>query len=140
MQCHIIATSSFFRKVGILLAKKTHPSSACLKVLYLPNILSTNSSEDKLEDIVEDEVTACSIRKKLECLTVVHGSLFLIHLGKGIRQPDIHNDYHPRIRLPTYQQCSGNQDQNSTMFSRGLSIKGLDLVFDFLESKILSQG
>jgi len=37
-------------------------------------------SKDQLEDIIEDEVTALSVRKELESLAVVHGSLLLINL------------------------------------------------------------
>lgn len=69
------------QKVGIMLAKKTNSS---LVPLMYPTYLSYNfvasSSEDQLEDVVEDVVAASTVGKELECLAVVHGSLFIVDL------------------------------------------------------------
>ncbi len=57
-----------------VLGQKT--SIQLLHMGIYPNL----STEDELEDVVEDEVASGSIRHQLEALGVVHWSLLLVHL------------------------------------------------------------
>lgn len=66
-------------------AKKPNPSRRVTPNPFLPkpgrslNDL-TRSSENQLENIVENEVASLSVGKELECLAVVHRSLLFVDL------------------------------------------------------------
>lgn len=69
-----------------MLAKNNKSSPEYLLLLYptssLLHIMAC-SSEDQLENVVEDVEAACSVGEELEGLAVVHGSLLIIDLGNN---------------------------------------------------------
>jgi hypothetical protein len=68
----------------MLAKEQIHHSAArcpCTQTNHAANCYF-RSSENQLEDIVEDKVAALSIGEKLESLAVVHWSLLLVDLDK----------------------------------------------------------
>lgn len=80
----------------------------------------------QLENIVEDEEASGTVRKKLEGLCVVHGSL----LGVDLWQVSRHSLYN--TRGVTNQQSTSHKDENAIIWAR-LCIKRGYSVLDFLE-------
>jgi len=77
-------------------------------------------TEDKLEDVVVDEVLAIRIAGELEGLAEVHGALLLID-----------------------KESTGNEDNDTALVVGGLGIEGRDLVLDLLKgeaSKLLGNS
>jgi hypothetical protein len=80
---------SYHRYIVVLLesryhaCKRTNPSLSrsfpCTQTNHAAKSYF-RSSENQLEDIVEDKVAALSIREKLESLAVVHWSLLFVDL------------------------------------------------------------
>lgn len=77
-------------------------------------------TEDKLEDVVVDEVLSIRIAGELERLAEVHGALLLID-----------------------KESTGNEDYDTALVIGGLGIEGRDLVLDLLKgeaSKLLGNS
>jgi hypothetical protein len=91
---------------------------------------------DETENVVVDIVAALSVGQKLECLSVVHGLLFLVDLYFRDGQ------YEAKLStsvMSAYQKGAGNEDEDTAVFIAGLGIESCDLMLNLLEGEFLWQ-
>lgn len=89
-------------------------------------------TEDKLEDVVVDEVLAIRIAGELERLAEVHRALLLIDLIFVSRRISGGCGW-----SETYKESTGNEDNDAALVVGGLGIEGRDLVLDLLKGEAL---
>lgn len=101
------------------------------------------------EDVVENEVASLTIGEELEGLGVAHGLLLIINLKTIVLTKDqalskekeaTRDNTNEILTEIAYQKSTSDHDKDTACIARRLSIKGRNLMYNFLEGKVLPKA